>query len=195
MLSLVQLFCNPMDCSPPGSCPWDFPSKNTGVGCHFSKLFLSTESLLLYGQIYLVNYPSQSFLEFSNCNGCTVSLPNNFPFIIIGDPISWVASQVVKNLPTNAGDLREMGSIPESGRAPGEGNGNPLQFSCLENPMDWGAWQATVHRVTQSWTRLMWLSTQHTHFMDTMIFAFLDFSSPPSCLWKMSSSCFLRKNR
>ena len=136
MLSLVQLFCNPMDCSPPGSCPWDFPSKNTGVGCHFSKLFLSTESLLLYGQIYLVNYPSQSFLEFSNCNGCTVSLPNNFPFIIIGDPISWVASQVVKNLPTNAGDLREMGSIPESGRAPGEGNGNPLQFSCLENPMD-----------------------------------------------------------
>ena len=47
-----------------------------------------------------------------------------------------------------------MGSIPELGRSPGEGNGNPLQYSCLENPMDRGAWQATVHRVTQSWTRL-----------------------------------------
>ena len=46
----------------------------------------------------------------------------------------------------NAGDL---GSIPGSGRSPGEGNGNPLQYSCLENPMDRGAWQATVHRVTR----------------------------------------------
>ena len=51
----------------------------------------------------------------------------------------------------NAGDL---GSIPGSGRSPGEGNGNPLQYSCLENPMDGGAWWATVHGVAKSWTRL-----------------------------------------
>ena len=52
---------------------------------------------------------------------------------------------VVKNPPANAGDARDMGLIPESGRSPGEGNGNLLQYSCLENPMDRGAWQATVH--------------------------------------------------
>ena len=57
----------------------------------------------------------------------------------------------VKNPAANAGDL---GSIPGSGRSPGEGNGNPLQYSCLENPMDEGAWGATVHGVTKSWTRL-----------------------------------------
>ena len=51
----------------------------------------------------------------------------------------------------NAGD---PGSIPGSGRSPGEGNGNPLQYSCLENPMDIGAWWATVHGVTKSQTRL-----------------------------------------
>ena len=54
---------------------------------------------------------------------------------------------VVKNSPTNAG---HAGSIPGSGRFPGEGNGNPLQYSCLENPMDRGTWQATVHGVAES---------------------------------------------
>ena len=49
----------------------------------------------------------------------------------------------------NVGDL---GSVPESGRCPREGNGNPLQYSCLENPVDGGAWWATVHGVTKSWT-------------------------------------------
>jgi len=53
---------------------------------------------------------------------------------------------VVKNLPANAG---VTGSIPGSGRSPGEGNGNPLQYSCLGNPMDRGAWQAIVHRVAK----------------------------------------------
>ena len=46
---------------------------------------------------------------------------------------------VVKNLPADAGDIRDVGSIPGSGRSPGEGNGNPLQYSCLENPMDRGS--------------------------------------------------------
>ena len=58
---------------------------------------------------------------------------------------------MVKNLPANAGDL---GSTPESGRSPGEGNSNLLQYSCLENSMDRGAWWATVHGVAKSWTRL-----------------------------------------
>ena len=61
---------------------------------------------------------------------------------------------VVKNPPANAGDIRDTGSIPGSGRSPGEGNGNPLQYSCLENPMDRGAWWATAYNVVESWTRL-----------------------------------------
>ena len=60
----------------------------------------------------------------------------------------------VKNLPFRAGDLRDMGLIPESGRSLEEGNGNPLQYSCLENPMDRGAWLAMVQSVAKSRTRL-----------------------------------------
>ena len=56
---------------------------------------------------------------------------------------------MVKNLPANAGDARDLGLIPGSGKYPGVGNGNPFQYSCLENPMDRGAWQATVHRVAE----------------------------------------------
>ena len=52
----------------------------------------------------------------------------------------------------SASNTGHLGSIPGSGRSPGEGNGNPLQYSCLENPMDRGAWWATVHGVTKSWT-------------------------------------------
>ena len=58
---------------------------------------------------------------------------------------------MVKNPPASAGD---GGSISDPGRSPGEENGNPLQYSCLENPMDRGAWRATVHGVAKSWTRL-----------------------------------------
>ena len=57
---------------------------------------------------------------------------------------------MVKYLPANAGGLKVMGSILGSGRSPGEGHGNPLQYSCLENPMDRGAWRARVHRFVQS---------------------------------------------
>ena len=67
---------------------------------------------------------------------------------------------MVKNLPANAGDVRDTGSIPGLGRSSGEGHGNLLQYSCLQTSMDRGAWRATVHRVTKSWTRLMKLSTQ-----------------------------------
>ena len=63
----------------------------------------------------------------------------------------FLGGSVVKNLPANAGDV---GSIPGLGRSPGVGNGNPLQYSCLENSMDRGVWWATVHGVVQSQTRL-----------------------------------------
>ena len=63
-----------------------------------------------------------------------------------------VLALVVKNPPANVGDIRNAGLILGSGRAPGGGHGNPLQFPCLENPMDRGAWGATVHRVMQSHT-------------------------------------------
>ena len=68
---------------------------------------------------------------------------------------------MVKNPPTNAGDVRNTGSNPPPGRSPGRGHGNPFQYSCLENPMDRGDWRATVHGVTKSQAQLKQLST-HT---------------------------------
>ena len=65
---------------------------------------------------------------------------------------------VVKNLPDNAGDTRDVGLIPGLGRCPGGGHGNPLQYSSLENPIDRGAWRATVPGVTKGWTQLKGLS-------------------------------------
>ena len=75
-----------------------------------------------------------------------------------------MASQVelvVNNPLASEGDIRDVGSIPGSGRSPGGGHSNPHQYSCLENPMDRGVWRATVYEVTKSWTRLKLLST-HT---------------------------------
>ena len=71
-----------------------------------------------------------------------------FSSCIVGFP----GGSVVKNLPINAGAL---GSIPGSRKSPGEGNGNPLQYSCLENPMDRAAYKAAFHKVTKSWTQMM----------------------------------------
>ena len=70
-------------------------------------------------------------------------------------------AQLVKNLPAKAGDKRDTGLIPGLGRSPGEGNGHPFQYSCLENSMDRGVWQSTAHGVTKYQT---WLSAHaHTH--------------------------------
>ena len=62
------------------------------------------------------------------------------------------ASQVMKNPPANAGDIRDAGSVPGLGRSPGGGKNNPLQYSCLENPIDRGIWQAIVHGAAKSRT-------------------------------------------
>ena len=80
---------------------------------------------------------------------------SEFPFLFKAEYYEIYASQVVlavKNPPANAGDARDTGLIPGSGRSPGEGHGNPLQYLCLENPMDRGAWKVTVQRVANSWT-------------------------------------------
>ena len=76
-------------------------------------------------------------------------------------PVVDRASQValvLKNPSANEGDIRDTALIPGSGRSPGGGQGNPLQYSCLENPMDGGAWRAMVHRVAKNATQLKGLS-------------------------------------
>ena len=77
---------------------------------------------------------------------------------------------VLKNLSVSVEDARDVDSIPGSGRWPGGGHGNPFQHSCLEDPMDRGAWWATVHRVTKSWTWLKHLST-HARRNETRSYA------------------------
>ena len=84
-----------------------------------------------------------------------------FPRLVAG---AFQVALVVKNPPANAGDLRDSSWIPGLGIFPGEGHGNPLQYSCLENPMDRGAEWATVHRITKSQTQLKGLS-KHTGWL------------------------------
>ena len=77
---------------------------------------------------------------------------------------------VVKNPPANAGDIRDSGLIPGSGRSPGEGHGHPPQYSCLENPTDRGAWRAAVHGVVKSGTRLSdFTFTFHFHALEKVM--------------------------
>ena len=70
-----------------------------------------------------------------------------------------------KEAAASAGDTGDLDSIPGSGRSPGGGHGNPLQCSCLENPMDRGAWQAAVHGVAKRWTQLRDLACTHTLYV------------------------------
>ena len=86
--------------------------------------------------------------------------------------VTALASQValvVKNLPANSGDIRDAGSIPGSGRSLGGGHGNPLQCSCLENPMDRRAWRATVHGIPKSKTPLSAHTLLRVPFMGPMV--------------------------
>ena len=102
-----------------------------------------------------------SYLWFPTSTWFYSSLLDNISDLHCAKPnIIW-ASQVVlvvKNPPANAGDIWDAGSNPGLGRSPGEGNGNSLQYSCLENSMDREAWWAIVHRVAKSQTQLKWLS-------------------------------------
>ena len=78
--------------------------------------------------------------------------PNCISLLLLLGFLRWLSGK--KNLPANAGDAGDTGSLPGPGRSPEGGNVNPLQYSCLENSMDRGAWQAKVHGVTKRWTQL-----------------------------------------
>ena len=97
------------------------------------------------------------FLKLFLKRGCFGQLVGprvrNIDALYFSSPPAQVAL-VVKITPCNAGNLKDAGSIPRLGRSPAEGNNNPLQYSCLENPKDRGTWQATVHGFTKSGTRL-----------------------------------------
>ena len=120
--------------------PWNSPGQNTGVG-----------SLSLFQGIFPAQGLNPGLLH---CRRILYQLSHK------GSPFQgllWVKIQgalVVKHPPASAEGTRGVGSIPGSGRSPGGGNGHPLQYSCLENPIDRGAWRTTVHRMTKSWTWL-----------------------------------------
>ena len=96
---------------------------------------------------------------------------------------------MVKNPPASAGDGRDLGSITGSGRYPGGGHGNLLQYSCLENPMNRGVWWAPVYRIIKSWTQLKRLSI-HTHTSPKILFS-VSFQAPRRLAWKNTNIwCF-----
>ena len=102
------------------------------------------------------------------------------------------SGSVVNNLPGNAGDTRDAGSIPRTGRSPGGGNGNPLQYSCLENSTDKATWQATVHGVAKTWA---WLSNRaHQTIRNATLNKFPKYSMPVSWLVKAYFNSFFSLN-
>ena len=132
-------------------CPWDSPGKNTGVGCCclLQGIFPTQGSNLglLYGRqiFYHLSHQGSPFQAEGRANANVLGW-NKF-----GDVLAQAGGSDGKASAYSVGD---WGSVPGLGRSPGEGNGNPLQYSCLENPMDRGAWQATVHGVAKSQTGL-----------------------------------------
>ena len=114
---------------------------------------LSITCFMALGRSLSLRGPDSLFFVMGRLNQMDIMVPSNHYRGFPGGAL------VVKNLLVNAGDVKNARSIPGLGRSPGDGNDNPLQYSCLENPMDRGAWRATVHRVAQSQTRLKWLST------------------------------------
>ena len=145
-LSYVGLLATPwtVACQTPPSL--EFPDKDTGVDCHFllqgifptqeSKLSLLHRRQTLPSELPGKPWCAQKFQQYKMEFG-------GFP-----------GGTVVKNMPANAGDTRDMGSMPGSGRFPGGGNGTLLQYSSQGNPMDRGTWRATVHGTTKSQARL-----------------------------------------
>ena len=90
-----------------------------------------------------LNSPSSLLRTFKSLFGSISVFPRASQVAIVG-----------KNPPANAGDVRDAGLIPGLGRFPGGGNGNPLQYPCLENSMDRGAWRTAVHEIVKNWTQL-----------------------------------------
>ena len=147
-------------------CPWNFIGKNTGVHSHFllqgTFLTQGSNSSLLHWQVDSLPLSHQGRPHICVYTYIYIYIQNLIFYCRLLDIWASQVALVVKNPPANAGDIRDSSLIPGSGRSPGEGNGNPLQYSCLENSMNRGAWWATVHRVTQSQTWPKHLS-MHTH--------------------------------
>ena len=122
--SVMRTLWDPMDRG------WDFPGRNIGVGYHF----------LLQG---LFPYMHLLGVLHWQADGLPLAPLGGLRKLVLSSSDRCFPGSVLKNPPANAGDV---GSIPGSRRPPGGGNGNPLQYSCLGNPMDRGAWQATVTR-------------------------------------------------
>ena len=97
---------------------------------------------------YWSGLPFPSFLFCHSLQACEISIEKSVDSLMR----AFQVTLVVKNLPDNTGYIKDIGLIPGLGRSPGRGHGNSLQYSCLENPMDRGAWWAIVHAVTKSRT-------------------------------------------
>ena len=145
-LQSCPTLCDPRDGTTRLPRPWDSPGKNTGVCCHF---------LLQCMKVKSESEVAQSCPTLSDPLNAAYQAPPSMGFsrqeYWSGVPLpSPQVALVVKNSPANAGDTGDAGWIPESGRSPGGANSSPLQCSCLENPMDRGAWWAMVHGVAKS---------------------------------------------
>ena len=156
--------------------------QHTGVSASVSVLPMNIQSWFPLGidwfDLLVVQGTLKSLLQYHNSKASILQSSAFFivqlshPYMTTGKTIALTRQILVgrgfpggtrgKEPPANAGDIRDTNLIPGSGRSPGGGHGNPPQYSCLENPMDRGACWATVHRVTQSWTRLKHTHT-HTH--------------------------------
>ena len=141
-------------------CLWDSPGKNTGVGCHF---------LLQCMKVKSESEVAQSCPTLSDPMDCSIP-GSSIHGIFQARVLEWGAiafssqvALVVKKSPANTGDAINTDSFCGLGRSLGVGNGNPLQYSYLENSMDRGAWRATVHGVAMSRTRLSACAHAHTH--------------------------------
>ena len=141
---IQRLTCTP-DPWEPGWCPFTLCDSSTGIWQCLLKWI--SGALFIYNQATVPDFPRakvylsiiQSFLQSSNTFQA--------PYFVPAKPSEWLPRWLSgKESACNAGDV---GWIPGLGRSPGEENGNPLQYSCLEDPMDRGAWQATVHGVAK----------------------------------------------
>ena len=134
-MSRFRLFCNPVDYSPPS---FSVHGISPARILEWVAIPFSRGSFQLRDQTHI------------SCISWSAILGHAFDWSYMAD--SFPGDTVVKNPPANAGDMRDVSSIPGLGRSAGEGNGNPLQYSCLENPMDRGTRKATVHGVTKNQT-------------------------------------------
>ena len=131
-----------------------------------------------------ISHPFNNYFSFLNLYNLPetilVGLWHTFEFILTYIltylPVSFPGSLMVKNPPASARDVGDSSFILGLGRCPGGGNGYPLQYSCLENPMDRGAWWAAVHRVTENWMQLSQCSQTQLTSMSSSVLHFLNIS-------------------